>query len=167
MHASIDVGTNTVRGLVGEIRSGLLFPLERYQKITRLGGDMRGGFLDVSSMSRTLEALVELSSIFEKQGVTKVKAVGTAALRKAANSTDFLKQVKSSTGFEIEILAGDEEARLSAAGVLNGLSSVPERLIIFDIGGGSTEIVLLEHKEVLFQASYSLGVVSLVEEQKQ
>lgn len=166
MLASIDVGSNTVRMLIGSIEQGRLCP-ERYERaITRLGG----GFIDgeglaPASMERTLAALAEFAEILPRYPLKAVRMVGTAALRRAENRAEFVAQVARWTGLELEIIDGNREARLSARGVLAALDPRPAVTLIVDIGGGSTELVLVEGTQVRFRDSYPLGVVRLCEEQ--
>ncbi|MFO7982978.1 MAG: Ppx/GppA phosphatase family protein [Desulfuromonadales bacterium] len=165
MPASIDVGTNTVRMLIGEVSDGQVAPDKYRRSITRLGGGFsREKGLSPAAMSRTLETLQEFAEEIRSEGVRSVRAVGTEALRKAPNGGQFAKEVQTQTGLPLEIIAGDEEARLASAGVLAALSPQPDQCLIFDIGGGSTEFILAEGGRVSFHKSYSLGVVRLAED---
>lgn len=165
MPASIDVGTNTVRLLIGEVTDGRVVP-ERYRRaITRLGGGFsREKGLTPAAMSRTLEALQGFAEEIRSEGVQSVRAVGTEALRKAPNGGQFAEKVETQTGLLLEIIDGNEEARLTSAGVLAALSPQPDQCLIFDIGGGSTEFILAEGGRVSFHKSYPLGVVRLAED---
>ncbi len=164
MRAAIDVGTNTVRLLLGESRDGLLHPARYYRKITRLGGGFKPerGLAD-AAMDRTLSALKEISLILASVEVEKTRAVGTAALRKARNGTEFAARVKKETGLPLRIIDGNEEALLCGRGVLSALDPIPAHSLIFDIGGGSTEFILCAESVVTFHKSFPLGVVGLVE----
>lgn len=165
MRAAIDIGTNTVRLLLGEVRNGKVVPHRYYRRITRLGG----GFtvekgLSPEAMERTIFALMEMSEILRTSGVKSIRAVGTAVLREAANGARFVEEVHSVSGIPLEIIDGDEEATLCARGVLSAPDPRPDRCLIFDIGGGSTEFILSEGDELRFQRSYPLGVVHLCEQ---
>ena len=166
MFAAIDVGSNTVRMLIGTVDpDGHLVPETHRRAITRL----RGGYcpaegLSSKAMERTLFALREFAAELTCRQIDRVAAVGTAALRQAVNGRSFVDRVRSETGLVIEIVAGDREARLAAAGAMAALDPVPQRALIFDIGGGSTEFILVEKGNLRFQRSYALGVVSLSEE---
>jgi len=162
--ASIDVGTNTVRLLFAKVSAGKLVPVRYYRKITRLGGGYsteKG--LAPDAMERTLSSLHEIASLLKIAGIDQVHAVGTAALRSAVNGVEFTRTVLDATGIRIEVIDGEVEARLCARGVLAALAPCPERSLIFDIGGGSTEFLLVEGERTLFQCSYPLGVVTLSE----
>ncbi len=132
--------------------------------ITRLGGNWseKEG-LAPESMERTLFALVRMGDIIRNSRITAVRAVGTQALRMSCNGQAFADRVRAETGLSLEIISGEEEARLSARGVLEALAPPPGRCLIFDIGGGSTEFVLWDEGVISFSRSYPLGVVSLCE----
>ncbi len=165
LRAAIDVGSNTLRMLVGRCLADSLQPELYQQKITRLAGDyLPGRGLAQGSMERTLSAFTDYANLLEEQRVEQVRVVGTAALRRAENSQHLIKLIKLKTRLQLEIISGEEEARLSAAGVLSALEPCPEVVMIFDIGGGSTELIFCKDKQILFSSSYPLGVVQLCEE---
>lgn len=165
MYAAIDVGSNTLRMLIGRCGSGGLEPLLYRQQITRLAGGYNAEKgLARESIERTLSAFSEYAEILQQQGVEQVRAVGTAALRRAVNGRHLGNLIRLKTRLELEIISGKEEARLSSAGVLSVLDPVPQTVLIVDIGGGSTELVFYHRGEILFSNSYALGVVQLCEE---
>lgn len=164
MFASVDVGTNTVRLLIAQVRNDTIEPVRIFRHITRLGG----GFSPESGLApdaaeRTLSALRQIAVLCREAGVTRLRAVGTAVLRRAPDGNAFAARVRNETGLPLEIIDGDEEARLSALGIRSVLDPVPEISLIVDIGGGSTEFVLTKGSDILFARSYYLGVVSLCE----
>ena len=164
MQAAIDVGSNTVRMLIGECRDNMLYPEKYYRSISRLaGGFSPQNELADESMERTLDVLNRYSKILQSSGVADVRVVGTAALRRAVNRQLFVDRVQTETGLVIEIIDGAEEARLMARGVLSVVQPVPAAAVIFDIGGGSTEFVCVQQGMIKFQQSYALGVVQLSE----
>ena len=166
MRAAIDVGSNTVRMLLGSVTvDGRLEPVEYLRQITRLGG----GFSSIEGLSReamgrTLATLCAFAERLAGASVESVAAVGTAALRRAPNGAEFVRLVQAKTGLYIEIITGEEEAQLAATGVLAALDQPMPRSLIFDIGGGSTEFILVVEGVVRFQRSYPLGVVTLCEQ---
>ena len=165
MLAAIDVGSNTVRMLLSDPSQKGRQPERYYQRITRLGGGyIQGKGLALESMERTLAVLSGFKDILEQERASHVRLVGTAALRHAENREEFVKRVKERTGLNLEIISGQEEARLSAAGILSVLNPLPEISLLIDIGGGSTEFILCSAEQVVFQSSYPLGVVRLSEE---
>jgi exopolyphosphatase/guanosine-5'-triphosphate,3'-diphosphate pyrophosphatase len=114
-------------------------------------------------MERTLLALRGFTELILDLNVSSLRAVGTQALRQAIDGQDFVNKVQAELGLPLQIIDGDEEACLSARGVAEGLSPKPERYLVFDIGGGSTEFIYCEHNEIRFSRSYPLGVVRLAE----
>lgn len=165
MYAAIDVGSNTVRMLIARCGSGGIEPVLYQQQTTRLaGGYCTEKGLARESIERTLSAFSGFAEILQQQDVERVRVVGTAALRRAVNGQHLVNLVKLKTRLELEIISGREEARLSAAGVMSVLDPAPETVLIVDIGGGSTELVLYDSGTILFSNSYPLGVVQLCEE---
>ena len=164
MRAVIDIGTNTIRMLLGDCRNGILAPESYHRQITRLGGDFspQNG-LSVAAMDRSLVTLQSYQDIIDAAGISQVRAVATAALRSANNRDFFLAAVVDSTGINIEVIAGEEEARLTTLGVLSVIDPIPKAAIVMDIGGGSTELICIVDGKNRLQKSYPLGVVSLCE----
>lgn len=164
MLAAVDVGTNTVRLLLGKVSGGRLVPVRYERLITRLGGgfQLEKG-LAPEAMERTLLALRGFASLIAEADVSHIRAVGTQALRQAVNGPGFADRVQADLGLPLQIIDGAEEARLSARGVGEGLFPRPDRYLVFDIGGGSTEFVYCENNQILFSRSYPLGVVGLAE----
>lgn len=152
--------------LIADHSSGhrILTP-QYYRQITRLAGDFSSrNELSLESMQRTLTALKRFHDILRQKSIKKIRIVGTAALRRAVNRQVFIEQVKKATGFNIEVISGEEEAALMTSGILSVIRPQPEAAILVDIGGGSTELVYATKNKVLLQKSYKLGVVQLCEE---
>lgn len=164
MYASIDVGTNTLRLLLGDVIDGKPRPRHYFRRITRLGGgfDPASGLTELA-MERTVAALQEFSARLQEHEVSKLSAVATEAVRRAVNAPDFLSRVAQRCAFDLEVIPGELEATLSCAGVLSVLDPVPEHLLIFDVGGGSTEFVYVVDGRPVFSRSYPLGTVMLCE----
>lgn len=167
MKAAIDIGSNSVRLLVGEILCDQVVPQHYFRRITRLAGgyDPNVG-ISTEASARTLSALELFAQVLEKIKPDNIRVVATEAVRRAVNGQQFVADVLMRTGFTIEIIDGDEEASLSSAGVLAGLKPQPAAALIFDIGGGSTEFIVIKSGKRVWQKSYPLGVVSLAETQE-
>jgi exopolyphosphatase/guanosine-5'-triphosphate,3'-diphosphate pyrophosphatase len=141
--AAVDIGTNSVRLLVGDVDAGggALTTIDRRMHITRLGEGVHATRrLAPAAVERTLAVLREYHDAIEEHGVTKVRATATSAARDAENRDDFFTAAKTALGVEPELLSGEEEARLSFAGATTGLHA-PAPYLVLDIGGGSTEFV--------------------------
>ncbi len=163
--AAVDIGTNSVRLLVGDVESpaGALRTIDRRMHITRLGqGVDSARRLAPEAVERTLTVLREYQDAIESNGVTRVRATATSAARDAENRDDFFTAAKSALGTELELLSGEEEARLSFAGATTGLDAAAPYLVV-DIGGGSTELVLgTTEPEAL--CSVDVGCVRITEQ---
>jgi exopolyphosphatase/guanosine-5'-triphosphate,3'-diphosphate pyrophosphatase len=165
--ASIDIGTNTFRLLVSEAGEGSsLKKLYVGREITRLGEGLTPGKMLISqnAMDRSLKALSGFSLKLREYGVGKLRAVATSAVRESLNGRDFARKVEAETGIPVDVISGDEEARLTVEGVLSSVRLDTPGCLIFDIGGGSTEYVYVKEGEIRNIASTGLGVVRLTEE---
>jgi len=141
---ALDVGTNTVLMLVAETTpAGGVRRVMDLARITRLGqGVDEKRRLDPQAASRTLDTIVEFTEQARAAGVEKIAAAGTATLRDAADGEDFIRRVRERAGVELEIISGETEAWLSYLAVLRGLKfDGSQRVLIIDIGGGSTEFI--------------------------
>ena len=164
--ATLDVGSNTVMMLIAERdASGAVKVIADLGRITRLGrGVDARGRLDHEAAARTLEAIVEFAQRARALGAERIEGVATAALRDAADGTEFLAQVKARAGVALEIITGETEAELSYLAVARGLALDPAaRILIVDIGGGSTELIRAEPGRKLDLVSLQLGSVRLTE----
>lgn len=165
--ASIDIGTNTVRLLVVEF-SGLSSQwraLHQDQTITRLGEGLtkRGMFLSREAIDRTAFAVSAYCRDAERLGAVEVLLVGTSAVREAHNRGDLLERIGETTGQNVNVITGEEEARLTFLGAYFGLEQPGGRWLIMDIGGGSTEFIWAEGATIHSAVSVRLGVVALAE----
>lgn len=167
--AALDLGTNNCRLLVAR-RAGRGFRIiDAFSRIVRLGeGIAQSGRLSGPAMDRTLSALAVCAEKMARRKVTLARAVATEACRRAGNCDEFLNRVRAETGIEIEIISSDEEARLVVAGCAPLLERRTPFAIVFDIGGGSTELVWLRvprqprrTPQVLDYVSLPYGVVTL------
>ncbi|MDO8474961.1 MAG: Ppx/GppA phosphatase family protein [Candidatus Rokubacteria bacterium] len=162
--AAIDLGTNTVRLLVVEASGAEWRGLHAEQRVTRLGEGQAGtGSLQPAAMRRTVEVVAAFCRRAEDLGVHDVRIVGTSAVREAQNGAEFLAQVRSSSGRQVRVISGEEEARLTLLGVTEGLPDLRGDFLLFDIGGGSTEFVLSRAGRASQAVSVMLGVVELAE----
>lgn len=164
--ASIDMGTNTFRLLVSETGGeGSLAKLYVGREITRLGEGLTPENMHINpgAMDRALNTLSGFSLKMKEYGVGKLRAVATSAVRESLNGPEFVRKVGEETGIPVEVISGDEEARLTVRGVLNSVGFDTPGCIIFDIGGGSTEYVYVKGGEIMNIESTALGVVRLTE----
>ena len=161
--AALDIGTNSFHLVVAKPVPGGFEVVTREKEVVRLGhggGDMKE--LSDEAIERGVKCLVRLVAIAESHEA-EVRAVATSAVREAKNRSDFLKQVRKATGIDIEVVSGVEEARLIHLGVLNAIGIHDRPMFVFDIGGGSTEVMVGLDDEVLFARSFKLGAVRLTD----
>ncbi len=163
--ATLDVGTNTVRLLVADVEpSGRWRGVAQPQTVTRLGeGLTASGALGEAPMARTLAVVDEYARRARELGTRTLTIVATSAVREAANGAAFAAAIERATACPVRIVSGEDEARLVLRGVHAGLGSLAGLVVVFDIGGGSTEYVLADGDRVLAAASLRLGVVPLAE----
>ena len=169
--AGIDIGTNTIRLLIADVSDEGNCELYSGRIIARLGRDLdRTGLLSDEAQERSLAALQEFSRVICRFPGCVTKAIGTSALRNARNSASFLKMVKDRCDIDINIISGEEEARLTLQGVRRVLSrgKRPERdplrsALIADVGGGSTELIITRQGVPESVVSLPLGAVYLTE----
>jgi exopolyphosphatase/guanosine-5'-triphosphate,3'-diphosphate pyrophosphatase len=139
--AAIDCGTNSIRLLIADVTGGRLTDVARRLELVRLGAGVdRTGRLAPEAIERTRQALLGYAAEIAELGIERVRMVATSASRDASNAGDFRAMVRSVLGVDPEVISGEEEARLSFTGAVNGLTADGPYLIV-DIGGGSTEFV--------------------------
>ncbi|MCS6712667.1 Ppx/GppA family phosphatase [Brachybacterium sp. EF45031] len=164
--AAVDCGTNSIRLLIArqEQPGGPLVDLERHMEVVRLGyGVDRTGVLDPAAIDRTLDACRRYARLIAQHQVEAVRFVATSATRDASNREAFVRGVREILGVDPEVISGDEEARLSFRGAVGALPDLPEgEILVVDIGGGSTELVL-GRDEPTAAISLDLGSVRLTE----
>jgi exopolyphosphatase/guanosine-5'-triphosphate,3'-diphosphate pyrophosphatase len=164
--ATLDIGTNTVLMLVVETQdNGIPKAILERSRITRLGkGVDRTGKLDKETSRLTLDTIAEFAEAARAAGAEKIVAAATSALRDAGDGADFIQRVKEKTGVDLKVIPGSEEAELSRLAVKRSLNlSSDLRLLIADIGGGSTELIRSEPGRDLASASLQIGSVRLTE----
>ena len=164
--AVVDIGTNSTRLFIAEVSDGQIGDvLERRTEITRLGAGVDAdGRLSDEAMRRVFTVLDTYRKLIDFYGVSDAVAVLTSAVRDAANGSEFAGAVRGRWGIEPHVLTGDEEARLTFLGA-TGERPAEDRtpLLVIDIGGGSTELVIGAGQEMRFHVSNQAGVVRQTE----
>ena len=164
--AVVDIGSNSTRLLIADVAGGRVTDeLERRSTVTRLGAGVDAdGRLAEESMQRVFECLDDYQGAIEAQDVQARLAVLTSAVRDSANGQEFAQEVQRRYGLEPHVLSGDQEARLTFLGATSERD--PDDVaptLVFDIGGGSTEMVIGAGREVSFHVSTQAGVVRQTE----
>jgi len=164
-YAAIDIGSNSVRMLAAETAPGRTTKiLAAERQVTRLGaGVFLNGRLPPDAIDLVCENLSRMAQIYRKLDVIGVRAVATSAVRDASNQQEFLERAAEVLGAPVEIISGQEEARLIQLGVQSRWPQPDKRIMIVDVGGGSAELILADHGVLSEAFSKPLGAVRLTE----
>ncbi len=167
-YAAIDLGTNNCRLLIARPSGPNFTVIDAFSRVVRLGeGLAQTGRLSNAAMDRAVNALKICSDKLRRRNVRLARSVATEACRRAENGAEFIERVRRETGIVLDVISAEEEARLAVLGCHILLEEGPGPAVIFDIGGGSTELVLIEQggpvPRVLDWQSVPWGVVSLTE----
>lgn len=177
-YAAVDLGTNNCRLLVASPRQGGFIVLDSYSQLVRLGqGLAASGRLSQPAMDRAVGALLNIAEKLKARKVGHVRCIATEACRRAENGADFIERVRQETGLSFKIISAAEEAHLALVGCHNLIRPGTERILVIDIGGGSTEIsyvdtseaanrglsALLDKPPIVSWCSLPFGVVTLTE----
>jgi exopolyphosphatase/guanosine-5'-triphosphate,3'-diphosphate pyrophosphatase len=168
LYGALDLGTNNCRLMMAAPIGDGFKVVEAYSRATRLGeGLARTGALSDAAMRRTIHVLGECARRLQRRKVRRTRVVATEACRRATNGAAFLRRVRETTGLTIEIISPEEEARMALAGCAPLLAATPATALVFDIGGGSTELIKVGldqgHPTILAFESLPMGVVNLAE----
>ena len=159
--AAVDLGSNSFHLQIGRVVDDQIYLLDSLREPVRLGAGLtRDRRIDRVTKSRAIEALGRFSERLRGLPRPAVRAVGTSALRVAKNADSFLAEAEATLGFPIEVIFGREEARLIYLGVAHSLAPSPERRLVIDVGGGSTEFIIGIGLEPELMESISMGCVS-------
>ena len=166
--AAVDLGTNNCRLLIAEPRDQSFRVIDAFSRIVRLGEGLGArGALSEAAMARAISGLLVCASKMRRRRVSRARCVATDACRRAANCDEFIARVVRETGIELEIISSREEAQLVLAGSQPLLDPDVPWALLFDIGGGSTELVWMRldvfPNEMVGWISLPHGVVSLAE----
>jgi len=160
--AAIDIGTNSIRLLKAEIIDGKLISGPKELNMTRIGeGVNETGMLSEAGMNRSVEALVDFEMKAKAWGAQEIFALATSAVRDARNRDVFLERVKSACDLKIEVISGEHEARIGYLGVLAGLENIEGNILVIDVGGGSTELIVGDADGIKFAHSANVGAVRM------
>jgi len=161
--AALDIGTNSFHLVIAKVVDGGFEVVETEKETVRIGhgaGDMNQ--LEQDAIDRGIACLIRMQKIAASHNA-EIRAVATSAVREAKNRFEFIRRAKKEAQIDIEVISGVEEARLIHLGVLNGVGEHERPMLLCDIGGGSTEIVLGNDDEVLLARSFKLGAVRLTD----
>src|SRR5437763_14264996 len=158
--ACIDIGSNTTRLLVADCETGTLSEVQQTRVFTRIAPDLaRDGIIPATKIAAIVFAVCAQQAQARALGAVDLRAVGTAAIRRALNRDELLDALRARCGLEVTVLTGEEEARLAFLGAASLLENPPQaRLGVVDVGGGSSELVVgIAPDRVCWYASLALG----------
>jgi exopolyphosphatase/guanosine-5'-triphosphate,3'-diphosphate pyrophosphatase len=163
--SAVDVGSNAMRMVIGEVdEAWQVHTIENIRLPVRLGQDVFSrGHLEEKTIQQTEEVFLRFKQMAKDYNVQELRAVATSAAREAANSDLLVDRVFQTSGIEIKIISGEEEARLIHLAVAHILNLKNKRTLLIDIGGGSVEVTLSTGQNIISTDSYNLGTVRLLE----
>jgi exopolyphosphatase / guanosine-5'-triphosphate,3'-diphosphate pyrophosphatase len=163
--AVIDVGTNSVKLLVGDITGGAVTPVLEASKQTRLGAGLYSTRrLQAPAIALTAEAAAEFCKTAAKLGAAPARVIATSAARDATNAHELTEAIQRACGLEMEVISGDKEADWVFRGVTTNPKLAQSPVLILDVGGGSAEFIVGDNAVPQFRSSYNLGTVRLLEQ---
>ena len=164
-YAAVDIGSNSVRMLAAEAAPGVPAKiLAADREVTRLGGSVfQEGRIAREALAFLCEVLARMHETYRKLDVVGVRAVATSAVRDASNQAEFLERASQALDSRVEIISGQEEARLIHLGVESRWPQRDKRVLMVDVGGGSAELIVSDHGELAEAFSKPLGAVRLTE----
>ncbi|WP_142603815.1 Ppx/GppA phosphatase family protein [Solitalea koreensis] len=162
--AVIDMGTNTFHLLIAEVKNGKLDELYKENIAVKLGeGGINKKIIVPTAFQRGLKAISYFDIKLKEFQVDQLKAIGTSALRNAANGRAFAEEVQKIIGQKIEVIDGDREAELIYKGVREAVELKSHRSLIMDIGGGSVEFIICDENEIFWKQSFEIGASRLIQ----
>lgn len=168
MIAAVDVGSNAIRMVVGEVDDEWkVRPIENIRLPVRLGQDVfTEGFIQEESIQATIDAFLRFRHVADDFGITGLRAIATSAMREASNGDFLVDRIANSSGIQLEVIDGDEEARLVALAIANVIDLRKKRAVLVDIGGGSVEVAVTDGPNIVSTESFNMGTVRLLNKLK-
>ncbi len=163
--AAIDIGTNSFHLIIVKILDDGNFEIiDREKEVIRLGEGNTDEIKEIKkpAIERAIETLKKFKAIADSHNAD-IKAVATSAVRESLNKDEFRREIKLTTGVDIEVISGTEEARLIYLGVLKSVPIFDKYSLCIDIGGGSTELIVGKDGNILFSNSHKIGAVRLTQ----
>lgn len=161
--AVLDIGSNTIRLLVAQVRDGQIEPIVDQSEFVRLGRDVdKSGELRADRIEAGVDAIGKLLVVARDHGAKQVRGIATSAVRDARNGIEFIDRVQRETGLEIQIISGEEEADLTFLGAAIGVDT-SEGVVVVDLGGGSAELIFANAAGIQWRRSEQFGSSRLTE----
>jgi len=161
--AVIDLGTNTCNLLIAETNSGDFKILHQSKQLVKLGDDkIRENEISISATSRVIQSFQIHKKLITDYHAEKVRVVATSAVRTAENKIEFLDQISENSGWIVKLISGEKEAELIFEGVLLAFNEFKNPSLILDIGGGSNELIVAHHQQILWKESQPTGMARII-----
>jgi exopolyphosphatase/guanosine-5'-triphosphate,3'-diphosphate pyrophosphatase len=163
--AAIDIGTNSMRFMLCEIEGNIITKKEKELIITRIGkGVSKTGIITEKSMIKNIDALKYFKNKAGRYGAHEIYAIATSAVRDASNGEAFVADALIQAGVKVRVISGEEEAELGHKGVMGEIQNPQESVLVIDIGGGSTELILGSKNKIDYSISIPAGAVRMTEQ---
>lgn len=161
--AAIDLGSNALRAIIVRKNGSGIEVIKNFREPLRLGEDVfNTGYISPEKMELTEEAFIKLFHVFAEYNVTDTRAMATSAMRDSRNGPLLAKKIAHTTGIEIQTIRGNEEARLIFEAVKGQVNLKKKSAVLMDIGGGSTELIIVKDEEIIAVESFNVGTVRLL-----
>jgi exopolyphosphatase/guanosine-5'-triphosphate,3'-diphosphate pyrophosphatase len=171
-YAAIDIGSNAIRLLISNVIV-TKYNETQYKKVSlvrvpiRLGEDVfTDGIISKKNQNRMIDAMNAYKLLMDVHQISKYKACATSAMREAKNGNDVVKLIKKKTGIKIDLISGEEEAKIISSTDLKELIESDKSYLYVDVGGGSTEFTFFSEGKVLTSKSYKMGTVRLLDKKR-
>jgi len=162
--AVIDVGTNSVKLLVAEVQPHTVNPVTEKSWQTRLGrGFYETHRLQAEAIEKTAQAVAEFAALARQMEAVSIRVIATSAARDAVNRQELTAAIQAATGLRVEVISGEQEAEWAFRGVSTDPNLADQLLLILEVGGGSTQLILGQHDHHSFRQSFPIGAVRLLE----
>ncbi|HRO66092.1 MAG TPA: hypothetical protein PL182_00855, partial [Pseudobdellovibrionaceae bacterium] len=162
--SAIDIGSNAIRMIIGEVRDHRLQVIRKIRAPVRLGKDVfQTGGITKHTLDQAEEAFAEFREINRAMGIASCRAVATSAVREAKNQKEFIEKIFKKTKIKIEVIDGLEEARLIHSAVQREVDLSKKRIMLIDVGGGSVEITFSENGLMSATRSFPMGTVRMLQ----
>lgn len=161
--AAIDLGSNALRAVIARKDGDVIEVIKNFREPLRLGEDVfSSGLISADKMEKTENAFIKLFHIFTEYNVTNIRAMATSAMRDSRNGVTLARNIAHSTGINIETIKGHEEASVIFKAVKSQLNLKKKNALLMDIGGGSTELMIVKDEELVAIESFNVGTVRLL-----
>lgn len=165
--AAIDIGSNAIRLAIARLRDNTVYISYRSREPVRLGSSVFSkGQIDTEIYEQLKQAIIQFSNQMKNHNVSRYRAIATSAMREAENGAEVVEKLFSETGIKVEIISGEEEARLVSNAIAQKIDTNSGEHLLIDIGGGSIELVAVSQGKILKKESFVLGMVRVLELQK-